>query len=363
MTALQFALRRSIDTNRFPLGGRSIFGAWRRSLAWAWILCCAAPSASALASQMFVDPQFGVSVTTNIQYASGLDGKGNNVPLQLDLYRPTGPGLPSELPAIVLMHGGYFYDGDKSSMSAIANAFAQRGYVAVSINYRKLGLLPPPPGAPLPLDPSRYPSWLIPQLNAWGVTVQQYANTIAAAVSDQGAAVNWLVSNAGTYDIHPEMIAAGGYSAGGVSSLLLGAGAIDGVNANVGAVLAIAGGMFGMETAIDSGDPAVYVIHGTLDTVVPYSEVGYLQTALAGAGVPYEARILPGVGHSIPSSALTTNPEPIFEFLITHLTPIPEPSTLALAALGGVGLLPAAWRSRARVRRQLGCAELERPMR
>jgi para-nitrobenzyl esterase len=324
-------------------------GAFLKSLAAAFLPTVLA--SSAIASQLFIDPMFGVSVTSNVQYGTNVDGNGNPVVLDLDIYQPTGTGLPAQSPAIVLMHGGFFVSGSKttSNMIALANEFASRGYVAVSINYRKLGLLPPPPGAPLTLVPSRYPDWLLPDLASAGVTVEQYAATIAAAVSDQGTAVNWLAANAATYNINPDWIAAGGYSAGAVSSLLLGVGAVDGVSADVGAVFSMAGGLFGQEPFVDASDPGVYILHGTIDDTVPYTEVGFLTDALSAAGVPYESTIVAGAGHSSTTlrNTLLSDPDPFFEFMAGQLgVPVPEPSAFSLAFVSGIVLLAAVWSRR-----------------
>ncbi len=319
-------------------------GALCAANAWLSLFC-----ARASAEQMFIDPMFGVSVTSNVQYGTNVDGAGNDILLDLDVYQPTGPGLPAVSPAIVLMHGGFFIDGNKttSNMVALANEFASRGYVAVSINYRKLGLLPPPPGAPLTPVPERFPDWLIPELTAAGVTVEQYLATIAAAVGDQAMAVNWLAANAATYNVNPSWIAAGGYSAGAVSSLALGVGAVDGAVADVGAVFAMAGGLFGQEPFIDASDPGVYILHGTLDTTVPYSEVGFLTDALTANGVPFDSRIVSGAGHSSTTlrNALLADPDPFFEFMAVQLgVPVPEPSTFVLMGLAALALVK--WRRR-----------------
>ena len=82
-------------------------------------------------------PGTTVSVTPNVVYSTSQDGTANT--LTLDIYRPT-PDTPQR-PAIVLVHGGGFVSGTSlnGAMVTMANAFAQRGYVAVSINYRLLG--------------------------------------------------------------------------------------------------------------------------------------------------------------------------------------------------------------------------------
>jgi Sulfatase-modifying factor enzyme 1/BD-FAE/PEP-CTERM motif len=218
--------------------------------------------------------------------------------------------------------------------------------VAVSINYRMLGLLPPPPGESLPIFPERIPDWLPAELDSQGRTIQQFVDTIAAAVEDQATAVNWLVANAASYNIDPGMMAIGGYSAGAISSLALGVGAVDGASAPVRAVLSVAGGLFGWETAVDPNDPGVFIMHGTADVTVPYAEAGFLQDALTTAGVPHESWILPGQAHAGLTPIFVQDPTQVFEFMIDQLTPVPEPSTFVLAGLGiGFGLL-CLWRKR-----------------
>jgi acetyl esterase/lipase/formylglycine-generating enzyme required for sulfatase activity len=324
-------------------GLRSRRRRWAARVAgFAALLGAASSIDTASASTLFVDPLFGVNVTQNVQYGTNVDGGGNPVVLDLDVYQPTGAGLPATLPGIVLMHGGSFVDGNKSNMATTAFNFASRGYVAVSINYRKLDLLPPPPGASPAIYPERNPDWLPGALAFWGVTQQQYADTIAAAVGDQAMAANWLAANSPTYNIDPSKIAIGGYSAGAVSSLMLGAGAIDGASADVAVVLSIAGGMFGHEIAIDTADPGIFVVHSTADTTVPFTEVGFLETAVAAAGVPYDSLIFEGVSHTQMITPLFNNPDPMFVFMAGELgLLVPEPPSLALAACG-IGLLVAA---------------------
>ena len=97
-------------------------------------------------------------------------------------------------PAIVVIHGGGWLEGDKSSFSTPKNRppgniidFAKLGFVAVTINYRLSG------EAPFP-----------------------------AALQDCKCAVRWLRANAKTYQIDSDSIGAWGNSAGGHLALLLG---------------------------------------------------------------------------------------------------------------------------------------------
>lgn len=289
-------------------------------------------------AELFIDPMFGVQKTSNVLYGSNVDGAGNPVSLLLDVYEPTGVGLPDELPAIVLMHGGFFRSGSKSSstMQQYANAFASRGYVAASIDYRLLGNLPPAPGAALDPPDNRLPSWLPGFLISEGVTLEQYLDTIAAAVEDQATAVEWLAANADTYNIDPDMIAVGGFSAGAVSSLALAADAVDGVDADIRVAFSMAGGLFGLEDAFDANDPGVYILHGVQDDVIPFSEVGFLTNAMDAVGVPYEETIVSVLGHdSALAFAVIDNPD-FYRFMYTQVS-IPEVSPAWLVAMGIAG--------------------------
>ena len=78
-------------------------------------------------------------LSSNVSYGTAPDRNGNPVNLILDLYTPTGDTATGR-PAIVFVHGGGFIGGTKTSGPAVtmAQSFAKRGYVTVSINYRLL---------------------------------------------------------------------------------------------------------------------------------------------------------------------------------------------------------------------------------
>ena len=103
--------------------------------------------------------------------------------LQLDLYRPAGD---AKLPAVVCLHGGGWWRGERQSMTNLAMALADRGYVTATITYRLSG------EAPFP-----------------------------AAVHDGKAAVRFLRANADQYGIDPNRIGVTGLSAGGHLAALL----------------------------------------------------------------------------------------------------------------------------------------------
>src|SRR5262245_1296369 len=120
-------------------------------------------------------PDTGVTVTRDVVYRT-IDGEM----LTLDAYVPTAK--TTRRPAILLVHGGSWREGDKSDFTADAMKLAQLGYVAFSINYRFA------PAHPYP-----------------------------AAVDDVTAAVGWVRAAAQVkqYKLDPKRVGAIGASAGG----------------------------------------------------------------------------------------------------------------------------------------------------
>ncbi len=129
-----------------------------------------------------------ITVIHDISYREGTSRQW-----KLDLaMKKDARGLPS--PGIVVIHGGGWLEGDKSSFSSREHGvpgnivdFAALGFVAVTINYRLSG------EAPFP-----------------------------AALEDCKCAVRWLRAHAKEYNLDPAHIGAFGNSAGGHLAMLLG---------------------------------------------------------------------------------------------------------------------------------------------
>jgi acetyl esterase/lipase len=119
--------------------------------------------------------------------------EGPNLHWRLDLALKKENGLKPR-PAIVVIHGGGWREGDKSSFASRDHGlpgniedFADLGFVAVTINYRLAR------EAPFP-----------------------------AALEDCKCAVRWLRAHAKDYNVDPNRIGAYGNSAGGHLALMLG---------------------------------------------------------------------------------------------------------------------------------------------
>jgi acetyl esterase/lipase len=230
-------------------------------------------------AQLYIDEQFGYSVASDIVYATGAVEFpfSFDKDLRLDLYQPTGSGVPALKPGFVFVHGGGFVSGSKTNAAMVdfASRYAQRGYVTVSIDYRLVQDDPPTPGA-TPLD-----------------------RAAAAAIEDAANAVRWLRANAASHGVDPDRIAIGGYSAGAITSLAVGY-SENGADAEVQAVMSLSGALYGNEAWIDAGEAPLIMIHGIEDLVVPYALALAVRVAALLAPIDIEFHALSGVGHDVP---------------------------------------------------------------
>jgi acetyl esterase/lipase len=131
-----------------------------------------------------------VTVEENITY-----GHGGTAELKLDLARPTGAG---PFPAIVFIHGGGWYQGNRQAYKQEIREAAKRGYVAATISYRLM---------------------LFDEAKRETTTAEP---NFPAKIHDDKSAIRWLRANAEKYQIDPDRIGVTGGSAGGHLSLLIG---------------------------------------------------------------------------------------------------------------------------------------------
>lgn len=267
---------------------------WRRAglavvalAAVAGLAGCTVPAPPGQAPLRYRDAIFpDLTITRGVTYGSAPDASGNPQTLTLDVYQPTAD-TQTQRPAIVLVHGGGFVSGNSNNgaMVTMAKAFAQRGYVAVSINYRLLG-----DGQCAGQDP---PS-------------QTCVTAVLAAQHDAQAAVRFLRANASTYRVDPTRVAVGGGSAGAGTSLAVavnsgdpGASGNPGPSSKVGAAISISGELPHSlaSTYYDPADSPILMFNGTADPVVSYQDGVRTAADLYNAGVPVVFEPLEGGGH------------------------------------------------------------------
>ena len=257
----------------------------------------------------FLDSEFAVVVESDIVYSTGavrIPSVGE-IDLLLDVYGPADANLPPLRPGFILIHGGGFTGGSKTNatMVSLGNAYAQRGYVSVSINYRLVG--DDPPAESLARDPT-----------------DPVSVAAAAARIDAARAVEWMRANAASYRIDPNRIAIGGYSAGAITSMGVAFRDVGVDGADVQAVLSLSGGLYGQESIIDANDPPLIMIHGTADGTVPFSLAQAVEAQALSVGLIREFYPLEGVGHGTPAQLGTvvdgiTLADRIRNFFYVHL--------------------------------------------
>ena len=246
-----------------------------------------------------------IVLVRDVVYSRALGPDGQMIELRLDAASPEQPDQRL-LPAVIFVHGGGYRSGSKEDGIPLVTAFAQGGYLAVTIDYRLSGVA----GFP-------------------------------AGVHDCKAAVRFLRANAQELGIDPWRIGIVGPSAGGHLSALIGTsgndGALEGelqpsgISSTVQCVVDIAGPVdftrFDAEirreylspwlgqapgvykenaeaatplTYVDDADPPFLLIHGTADTLVPITHAELLKTALQQAEVPVKYHPVEGAGHTMP---------------------------------------------------------------
>lgn len=258
----------------------------------------------------------------------------------VDVYTPlgAGPGTPPR-PAIVMVHGGGFYFGNRSELADAARAAAEHGYVVVNIDYEL--------GAP-----------------RWTRELDQVR-----------AAVNFARTSAGTYGIDPARIALLGDSAG---ATLVTEAALTGDHTAVQAVVAWSGaydflslpaqaGASGGDTyqklasvadaaiylgcpamvcpqvyrqaspalALAPGAPPAMLVNSDAE-LVPLAQMTELAGALQAQGGAVSTTVFGGDRHATAYTADANAPTLAFLDASLHFTPPPPPAMVAGLPVGYV---------------------------
>ena len=145
-------------------------------------------------AQKYLSPIFNYDSILNIKFGSNVTANSSIPEDQLyDIYLPIGDSA-TKRPVVFFTHGGSFLSGSKETgdIVALCRAFAKRGYVTVSQNYR-LG----------------YESF----------DATNAKRAVWRAMQDGRAAVRHVRANAAQYLIDTNMIIYGGASAGGFTAL------------------------------------------------------------------------------------------------------------------------------------------------
>jgi para-nitrobenzyl esterase len=246
----------------------------------------------------FIAQQFTLNGLTTIAYTQATDYQGKVQNLQLDIYQPAIDTL-ARRPLIIYCHGGDFTSGARNSAWPVkfCQAFAKRGYVTASIDYRL------------------------------GIGSAGDADVISAqirAVQDAKAAVRFFKQTAAEqgnpYRIDVGQIYIAGEGSGGIivlqmaylnssdqlaevtdPSILTDLNGIEGTTAlpytsNINGVISLSGAILNLDWVSNSTLPLI-MVHGSKDTAIPYR---------SGVVSPYTATPLYG-SYLIDSVAISRN--------------------------------------------------------
>ena len=274
----------------------------------------------------YIDKQFQVQITSNEVYATaGIHF--STQPLQrnllVDVYQPIDLPPGTRSPALIMAFGGAFHRGSKeddafevegSTNTAIAEyclEFAKRGYVCFSIDYRLIQE-DPDPGKTISISSQD----LVPRsrvdevrkiMNLPPADNLMLWRGIEGAIDDGVSAIRWVKENAERFQIDPQKIAIGGWSAGGRIALH----AAFAEKEEVAAVFSISGYMHPVDMKecmlSDTGAPSVFVSWGSKDLDYVLSQGPVFQEHFNKVGIEHTACEIQNASHFYPRSVLVSD--------------------------------------------------------
>jgi acetyl esterase/lipase len=251
---------------------------------------------------------FGASQQQTVTYTPG-DWPAR---LQAELFLPKDRDK-APFPVVLLIHGGAWHKGDRSSMEKAGKLLARSGYAALSIDYR--------------LAPRfRYP----------------------APVEDAQQALRWLAAHAGKYRLDMDRVGVWGYSAGAHLAALLamqppttdvpalrvvvaGSAPTDLRQSRQSSVRAFLGAGPDEQPAlyeeasplarVRPGLPAFLLYYGSADTLVAPEQSERLAAALKEAGVTVRSYRLDGADHRTAGKAMRRHLPEVMAFMARAMGP------------------------------------------
>ena len=233
-----------------------------------------------------------ITTETDITYATAPDLQtGADTDLHLDVYAPADDDLDAR-PVIVWVHGGGFKAGNKNATTRVAQTWARKGFVSISIDYRL------DRGAQC--QEAQDAKFTGAELDAERA---RCAAAILAAQHDTQAVVRWVRAHAGELGVDPDRIVIGGFSAGAVTAVNVATRSDDAgdvgddldQSSEVAAVLVASGCSFTPDD-IGRDDAPMFLIASENDRAVPYVCTTATVAAAESAGIAVETMYFMGEG-------------------------------------------------------------------
>ncbi|WP_372932077.1 alpha/beta hydrolase fold domain-containing protein [Mariniphaga sediminis] len=224
--------------------------------------------------------EYKVNVQKDIKYGEALNDQNISQSLLMDIYQ-IDEFDKLDNPALILVHGGGFKNGDKRQDLYIqmANSFAKNGYVVFSINYRLAS-------------------------EKFGIAV------LNNATDDALTALKWIKQHDKDYGINSSKIIIAGDSAGG--AIAVNASFREPNDTKFAGCINLWGGLTSIKSnykheygwdqpvyplPVSKETPPTCIIHGTKDAIVPVKISKSFSEELTSIGIYNEIHILEGAPH------------------------------------------------------------------
>ncbi len=275
---------------------------------------------------------FGYTVTEDVVYGEGVvtrDGSEVTRKLWMDVYQPDGEASPPR-PAVIMTFGGAFHRGSPrattqsggatdTSMADYCRSFAASGYTCFAIDYRLTTEGPVLTGDgydPDTINPESLLT-LLPQINhirssVIGVDTVDFnvpeqraiiVNGVIGAAEDLRMAVEFIRGSSTDFNIDPDRIVLGGFSAGAVTSWNV----AHGMGAPVAGVFLLSGADSGFDikktVTPTSGRPPILMIMGQNDLADGLANLPSLLAHYEENGVEHSFAWVPAFGHFYPAGS------------------------------------------------------------
>jgi len=271
----------------------------------------------------------GYKITPNVTYGQGdvvRDGETFSRDLWMDVYEPVEKAEEPR-PAVIMTFGGSFHRGgprftfevdgaQDTSMGDYCRKLASLGYVCFAIDYRlatELPVLSMTGYSEADLDMKSFET-VIPQVNhvrqSMGLSILdpkkpediQFARDfVLSAAEDLNNAVTFVRNSAQQYNIDPDRIVLGGFSAGAITSWNV----AQGMDAPVAGVFTLSGASVGFDITkvLTADSPPSLLFLGEYDLAQAQEALGQLLQEYKKANAPYTFAWVPGFGHFYPAGA------------------------------------------------------------
>ncbi|MEM9328352.1 MAG: alpha/beta hydrolase [Bacteroidota bacterium] len=263
-------------------------------------------------------PLYDMIINEDITYGEGLSHESLNslnatrFPLKLDVYRPDNE--LQDRPVFLFIHGGGFVGGSKQQSNIVnfAEYYASRGWVFISVDYR------------LKDDNGTVPEEWVEHAATFPPEDSGTVRAIYPAQRDAKAAMRWLVAHADTLRVNTDYITVGGGSAGAITAVTVGISnegdfrdelstdqdpTLDQTHLDQTYRIRTIIDLWGSKVALDllegvydherfdTGDPPLFIAHGTEDNTVPFAAAEELKAIYESFDIPLAYYPLEGIGH------------------------------------------------------------------